>query len=434
MDPLAISGIILLIMFGLLANGVWIFISLALSGLITMYFFSPVDVGQLLARSAWNATNVYTVTCVPLFIFMGELFFHSRISKQLFDGLAPWVLRIPGRLYHSNIIACSIFAAVSGSSTATCATIGTVFYPELKARGYDDKILVGSLAGAGTLGLMIPPSIVMIIYGVCVGESIGKLYMGGVIPGLMLAAIFMLYIAITVTRHPELAPEENIQYTWKEKMKLTAGVIPMFLSILIVLGGLYLGWTTPTEAGAIGALCAFVLTIINKAMTWKVIRDSLMETVRITCMVLLIYQCAFTLSAAVSYLRVPTELANLIVSLSINRYVIFIGVVVLYLILGCFFDGISMLVITMPVIYPIMMKLGFDSLWFGIQLVVLIEIAQITPPVGFNLYVMQGISGRSIQWISMASLPFFFLMILGIVILTIFPSLATWLPNLMIGK
>ena len=339
---------------------------------------------------------------------------------------------MPGRLLHSNILACTVFAAVSGSSAATCATIGTVAVPELKRLGYEEGISLGSLAGAGTLGLLIPPSIVLIVYGAITAESIGQLFLGGIIPGLMLSALFMLYIGFQAIRRPSIAPVGR-SYSWLDRGKGLVEVIPVAVVILLVLGLIYMGITTPTEAGAVGAVSAFATVILYRNLSWRVIKEASWNALRTGCMIMMVIAGATVLASTLGYLLIPQWLAAVVEASGLSKYVILAILCLIYVGLGCLFDGVSMMVLTLPIIYPMVLAMGFNGIWFGVLLTVLIETAQITPPVGFNLYVLQTISGRSIGMIVRNTIPFFFCLLLGVVILIIFPDLALILPNAMIA-
>lgn len=433
MSWVSISLIVFGLIFALVGSSLWIGIALAIAGSIGGLLFTNFEVGSAVVMTAFASSNSFILTALPFFVFMGELLFVSRISDRLYAGISPWVSRLPGGLLHSNILACTLFASISGSSAVTTATIGTVAIPELGKRGYDKGMVLGSLAGAGTLGLLIPPSIVMIVYGAMTGNSVGQLFIAGVIPGLLIAALFMTFIGVVASRNREIAPTRGTP-SWRDRMASIVLVLPTFFVIGMVLGLIYLGITTPTEAGAIGALCAFLLTLHYRCFTWKALKDSMKETIRISCMIMLIVMGASILSTMVAYLKIPQELARFVASLGLSRYVILGIICIIYLGLGCLFDGISMMVLTLPILYPLVLEMGFDGLWFGVMVVILIEVAQITPPVGFNLYVLKNMSGWPIEKIVRSTIPFFILMLLGVIVVTIFPDIATWLPSIMIRR
>ncbi len=431
MDSRLVLLVLVIIVFGPILESMWIFISLTTAGILAMTIFTPYPVGIMAAKLIFNFNAKFIITCLPLFIFMGELLLHSGISKNLYEGIASWVERIPGRLLHSNVLACTIFAAVSGSSAATTATIGTVALPELKRLGYSEGISLGSLAGAGTLGLLIPPSIIMIIYGSLVSESIGQLFLGGIIPGLILSGLFMLYIIAQAIRRPSIVPAAR-QYSWQVRFQGLIKMMPLIFVIGLVLGLIYLGVTTPTEAGAIGAVCAFLSVVLYRKLNWRVIKETSWGALKTTCMLMLIISTASLLASAVGYLRLPQYLAAAVADSGLSKYAILAIICVIYVALGCIIDGGSIMVLTLPIMYPLIMSLGFDGIWFGIVITILIETANVTPPVGFNLYVLQSISGQSIGTIWRHTFPFFILMLVALIIVILFPEVALTLPKMMI--
>lgn len=433
MSEWLILVVVLILVFGIIFSSMWIFLALIITGIFAMVIFTPYPIGPMTVKLLFNSNSNFALTCLPLFIFMGELLFRSGASKHLYGGISPWVARIPGRLLHSNILACTVFAAVSGSSAATCATIGTVAVPELKRLGYDEGIALGSLAGAGTLGLLIPPSITMIVYGAITAESIGQLFLGGIIPGLMISALFMLYIGAAAIRNPSLAPVSR-SYSWRERGIGLIEIMPVGVVILLVLGLIYMGITTPTEAGAVGAVCAFATVVLYRNLSWRTIKEASWNALRTSCMIMIIIAGATVLSSTLGYLLIPQWLAATVADSGLNPYLILAILCLIYIGLGCLFDGISMMVLTLPIVYPMIIAMGFHGIWFGVLLTVLIETAQITPPVGFNLYVLQTISGRSIGMIVKNTIPFFLCLILAVVILILVPDLALIIPTAMIGR
>ena len=371
---------------------------------------------------------------LPFFIWMGEILFRSKISENLFRGLSPWMDSIPGRLVHVNILACTFFAAVSGSSAATTATVGKITVPELKKRNYDHDLSIGSLAGAGTLGFMIPPSMPMLVYGIIGDVSIGKLFIAGFIPGFMIALMFSGYILVRCMISPELAPRGDDRFTWKDRFIAIPAILPVIILILFVLGSIYMGWTTPTEAGALGVVGAFFFALITNSLTWNVFKESLAGAVRTSCMIMLIVMGAAYLSNVIGYLGITRALTNYVTVMGLSPYMLIVILTILYLILGCLVDGFSMIVMTAPIVLPLIEAAKFDTVWFGIYLVLMIELAQITPPVGFNLFVISGLNNDDLVTIAKAALPFFLIMLLATVLLTVFPEIAMFLPNRMIGK
>ena len=431
MSDIGISILLVVSLFLILGSGVWIGLTLSGVAWIAMQLFSNRPAGDAMATTIWGSSSSWTLTALPLFIWMGEILFRTRISHDMFRGLSPWIQALPGRLLHTNVIGCTIFAAVSGSSAATCATIGKMTLPELKKRGYPDDIVIGTLAGAGTLGLLIPPSIIMIVYGVTAEVSISQLFIAGVIPGLMLACLFSGYIIFWALRNPHLVPPRDPVMSLGQKLKASSSLIPVVLLIIAVLGSIYAGIATATEAAGVGVVGSFVLAASQRGLTWQSFKDSLMGATRLYCMIALILAGASFLTLAMGYIGLPRHLAEWIGGLGLSQFTLLMALMVFYIILGCFLDGISMVVLTMGVILPTIVKAGIDPLWFGIFIVVVVEMAQITPPVGFNLFVLQGMTGRQLPYIARVTLPMFFLMVAAVVLLYVFPGLITWLPQQM---
>jgi C4-dicarboxylate transporter, DctM subunit len=433
MSDLAITGLLIASLFLILGCGVWI--GLALSGVawIAMQIFSARPAGDAMAVTIWGSASSWTLTALPLFIWMGEILFRTRLSQDMFRGLAPWMQGLPGRLLHTNVVGCAIFAAVSGSSAATCATIGKMSLPELSRRGYPDALSIGSLAGAGTLGLLIPPSIIMIVYGVSADVSISQLFIAGIIPGIVLAAIFSGYIALWAWRHPAQIPPADERLSFTQKLSASRSLIPVVLLITAVLGSIYTGFATATEAASLGVVGALVLSAAQGSLDWRTFRESLLGGTRLYCMIALILAGAAFLTLSMGYIGLPRHLAEWIGSLGLRPFELVLALTVFYVVLGCFLDGISMVVLTMGVILPTIQKAGIDTLWFGIFIVIVVEMAQITPPVGFNLFVLQGMTGRDIGYIARTAVPFFLLMVLMAALLWVFPQLVTFLPMQMRG-
>ena len=429
------------IMFAFLLSGVWIGSSLFLAGISGMLLYSinlPPNmsiwfkIGTLMANSVWNSIDSWSLTALPLFVLMGEILFRTAMSTRLLNGLVPWLSNVPGRLLHINVVACSLFAAVSGSSAATTATVGKITLTELSKRGYDRKLAIGSLAGAGTLGFLIPPSLIMIIYGILSDSSIGKLFIGGIIPGIILASMYSSYIIIASLIKPNIVPKEKEHYSLKDKIVGSKELLPVLGLIFVVLGGIYLGFTTPTEAAAIGVLGAYILAIYFKNLTWENFRLSLLNSVKTTVMICFIIMGAAFLSQVVGFVGIARALSVYIAGLHLSPYVLIFVLGLMYLFLGMILDGISIVVMTLPIVLPIVLNAHFSPLWFGIFLVIMVELSQITPPVGFSLFVIQGISDEKIDTILKATFPFFIIMILMVIILTMFPEIALYLPEKMI--
>lgn len=418
-------------MLAVLGSGVWIALSLMGVAIFAMEMFTSRPTGDSMALTVWGATSSWTLTALPLFLWMGEILFRSKLSEDLFKGLAPWLERLPGRLLHVNIIGCTIFAAVSGSSAATCATVGKIAVPELQKRGYPEKLTLGTLAGAGTLGLLIPPSIMMIVYGVAANVSIAKLFVAGVFPGLLLALLFMGYVIVWSLLNPSQIPAAGERLSFKEKLYASRHLIPVVSLIALVLGSIYLGVATATEAAAFGVTGALILAKLEGSLTWKTFRDGIMAATRVYCMIGLILGAAAFLTLAMGFMGLPRHLAEYIGTLNLSPFMLIMALTALFIVLGCFIDGISMIVLTMAVLLPTVQAAGIDLLWFGIFVIVVVEMAQITPPVGFNLFVLQGMTKRQISEIAVMAMPYFLLMLLTVVILYLVPDIVMALPHAM---
>ena len=431
MNDVLITTLLIVSLFALLGSGVWIGLTLAGVAWIGMQLFSARPAGDAMAVTVWGAASSWTLTALPLFVWMGEILFRTKLSESMFRGLAPWVGRLPGRLLHTNVIGCTIFAAVSGSSAATCATIGKMTLPELGKRGYPEDITIGSLAGAGTLGLLIPPSIIMIVYGVSADVSIAKLFVAGIIPGVVLASLFSGYLAIWALVNKHRIPVPDRIESFKEKLYDSRHLIPVVILIGAVLGSIYSGVATATEAAAVGVVGSLIISGVQRSLNWQTFRDSLMGATRLYCMIALILAGAAFLTLSMGYIGLPRHLAEVVTSMGLSPFLLMIALAVFYMILGCFLDGISMVVLTMGVILPTVQAAGVDLIWFGVFVVVVVEMAQITPPVGFNLFVLQGMTGKDIGWIAKVTMPFFLLMCLMVMLLWFFPGIAVWLPSKM---
>ncbi|MGZ5270346.1 MAG: TRAP transporter large permease [Ramlibacter sp.] len=431
MNEIAVTTLLIVALFALLGSGVWIGLTLAGVAWIGMELFSSRPAGDAMAVTVWGSASSWTLTALPLFIWMGEILFRTKLSESMFRGLAPWVGRLPGRLLHTNVIGCTIFAAVSGSSAATCATIGKMTLPELGRRGYPEDITIGSLAGAGTLGLLIPPSIIMIVYGVSADVSIARLFVAGIIPGILLAGLFSAYLGAWSLLNGHRVPAPDAPMTFAQKLHESRHLIPVVLLIGAVLGSIYSGFATATEAAAVGVVGSLLLSAAQRSLSWTTFRESLLGATRLYCMIALILAGAAFLTLAMGYIGLPRHLAEFVGALGLSPFLLVIALSVFYIILGCFLDGISMVVLTMGVILPTVQAAGIDLVWFGIFIVIVVEMAQITPPVGFNLFVLQGMTGKEITWIARVTMPFFFLMCAMVLLLWWFPQIATWLPSKM---
>lgn len=433
MSEVLLTIFLLVALFVLLGSGVWVALSLLGVGWLALALFTGAPMGQVLATTAWGASNSWALAALPLFIWMGEILFRSRLSENMFAGLAPWMSRLPGRLLHVNVLGCGIFAAVSGSSAATAATIGKMSIPELERRGYDPQMTIGTLAGSGTLGLLIPPSIILIVYGVAIEESIARLFIAGVLPGAMLMALFMGYIMVWALLHPGKAPAAELGLSFTDKMRRTLGLLPVVLIIAGVIGSIYAGIASPTDAAAVGVLLALVLSWASGTLTRRTFVDGLMGATRTSCMIAFILAGAAFLTVAMGFTGIPRMLAAWIGDLGLSSYALLAALTVFFVVLGCFLDGISLVVLTTSVIMPMVEQAGIDRIWFGIYLVLVVEMSQITPPVGFNLFVLQGLTGRNILTVAKAAIPFFLLLVAAVIIITVFPQVVTYLPNAMLG-
>ncbi len=431
---LSATGVIFLILL-FLGLGVWVFSGLAIVALLSLTLIGDVSIdraGAILSRILFRAGNSWELSAIPLFILMGELIFRSNISDRLFRGLEPWTKKIPGGILHTNVFGCALFAAVSGSSAATTATVGKITTEELKNRGYNRSLSIGSLAGAGSLGLLIPPSLVMIVYGIQAEVSISKLFMAGIFPGLMIAALYSGYIILRVLNKPDLCPDEQTNSTtFLESLILLS---PIIFLISIVMGAIYTGIATPSEAAAVGVFATLIILWKEKQLTFNMIKEAMTATLLSSTMVCSILISAALLSTAMGFLHLPSELAEYIASLDLSPVYLLISLACFYIILGLFLDGISITVMSLPITLPIIIQAGFDPLWFGIFLIILIELGQITPPVGFNLFVLQGLTKEKISTVAKASFPFFILMCIAALILCFTPEIALWLPNTLLDK
>ncbi len=432
MDLFVKSAALLAFLFLFLGGTVWIGISLFMVGLLGLIIFTDLPALTIMSNIVWNNTSGSTMMALPLFVFMGEILFRSKISENLFNGLSPWMDRIPGRLIHVNVFASTLFAAVSGSSAATTATVGKITLPEFRKRGYDRTLCVGSLAGAGTLGFLIPPSMMMLVYGIMADVSIGKLFVAGFIPGIIIALTFSGYVMYRCVKDPELAPAGDLSYTWGDRLRSIPLLAPVIILVTIVLGSIYAGWATPTEAAAVGVAGALFFALLTKSLTWQIFKDALMGSVKTSCMIMWIVCGAAFLSVAVGYLGIATSLTAFVSGLGLSRYTLILILSIMYLVMGCLLDGFSMIVMSLPIALPLINQAGFDPIWFGIYLVIMIQLAQITPPVGFNLFVINGLIDDDIGKIAVAALPFFVMLLAVTALLTFFPDIVLFLPRMMV--
>ncbi len=432
MEQLAPIAIFLFVLFLLLGTGVWVGLALVGVAFVGMELFTLRPAGDAMMTQMWRSGSSWSLTALPLFIWMGEILYRTRLSEDMFRGLAPWIGRLPGGLLHTNIVGCTIFAAVSGSSAATLTTVGKMTIPELRRRNYPDQMVIGTLAGAATLGLMIPPSLTMIVYGVTVNESISKLFMAGIVPGLVLAAMFMGYVMVASRVSASYRPDPEPVISFAEKLKASRFLVPVVLLIILVIGSMYLGFATATEAAAFGVIGSLVLAGIQGSLTWNSAVQSLLGATRTSAMIALILAGAAFLSLAMGFTGIPRALAGWINSLGLSRVELLLALLVFYIVLGCFLDGISAVVLTMAAVEPMIRQAGIDIIWFGIFIVLVVEMAQITPPIGFNLFVLQGMTGLEISYIARTAVPMFVIMVVMVIVMIAFPGLATWLPENMV--
>jgi len=433
-STIVIAAVVFTLLVILLAGGVWIAIAMGVAAWFGLQFFSSSPPAVNLFQAFWGSNASWTIAALPLFVWMGEILFRTKLSDEMFEGLSPWLGWLPGRLMHVNILGCGIFAAVSGSSSATCATIAKVALPELKRRGYDEKMCLGSLCGAGTLGLLIPPSIIMIVYAVAAEVSILKMFIAGVLPGILLIALFSGYIIVWALLNPEKTPQETERIAIAERFRRARNLIPCLILIVFVMGTMFTGYATATEAASFGVLGALAIAGWSGALTRQNFWASLMGATRLSCMILFILAGASFLSSSMAFTGIPKALAEWVVSLGVSPIGLIAVLALIYLLLGTALDGISMIVLTTSIVLPMVEAAGFNLIWFGIFIVLLVEIAELTPPLGFNLFVLQTMSGRDSNYVALASIPFFCMMVLALVIVTAFPQIATWLPDVVLAK
>ncbi len=415
-----------------LGSGIWVALSMIGVSAVGMMLFTSRPVGDAMATTIWGTSSSWTLTALPLFVWMGEILFRTKLSENLFKGLSPWLQKMPGGLIHVNVVGCALFAAISGSSAATVATVGKMSIPELRKRNYPEKILLGSLAGSGTLGLLIPPSIILIIYGVAVQESIAKLFIAGIIPGIMIALIFMSYVIIWSLINKKEMPKIIEEFSFLEKIKRSKQLLPVILLISAVIGSIYTGIATATEAASLGVVGALILSFFQKSLSLETFRSSLLGATKTSCMIAFILAGSTFLSLAMGFTGLPRNLALWIQNMDLSPYLLILVLMFFYIILGMFLDGISAVVLTMAIIEPMIRQAGFDMIWFGIFLVIVVEMAQITPPVGFNLFVLQGMANKDMGYIAKSAFPLFLLMVLAVILVVMFPQIALWLPEQMV--
>ena len=433
MGLLEVGALLLFVMLLLLSGGVWIAMTLAIVGWIGQAFFTTTVPGKNLFSAFWESNASWELAALPLFIWMGEILFRTKLSEEMFEGLRPWLNRVPGRLMHTTILGCGVFGSVSGSSAATCATIAKVALPELKRRGYNEKLAIGSLATAGTLGILIPPSITMVVYAVAADASIIRIFLAGFLPGFLLMLLFSGYIGWWSLRHADQVPPADPPTSFREKIRLSGNLIPCGLLIVFIVWVLVAGWATATECAAFGVLGSLAIAAWGRSLTWQNFKDGIMGATRTSCMIMFILAGAAFLTKTMAFTGIPRELAEWVDSMHLSPYALIGALVLVYLVLGTALDGISMIVLTSAVVLPMIQKAGFDLIWFGIFVVLLVEIAEVTPPVGFNLFVLQNMTGKDSNVIAKAAIPFFVCLVLCIALITVFPGIVTVLPNAVMG-
>jgi tripartite ATP-independent transporter DctM subunit len=433
MDEFYLTIFFIVILLFFLGSGIWVALSMIGVSTIGMMLFTTRPVGDAMATTIWGTASSWTLAALPLFVWMGEILFRTNLSENLFKGLAPWLTKLPGSLLHVNVLGCAIFAAISGSSAATVATVGKMAIPELRKRNYPEKIIIGTLAGSGTLGLLIPPSIILIIYGVTVEESISKLFVAGIIPGIFLALLFMIYVVVWSLFNKKLMPKTIENFSFRQKIINSAELLPIIILITAVIGSIYTGIATATEAAALGVVGALILSYFQKSLDLTNFKLSILGATKTSCMIIFILAGTTFLSLAMGFTGLPKNLALWINSLDLSPYTLIFVLTIFYIILGMFLDGISAVVLTMAIVEPMIRQAGFDMIWFGIYLVLVVEMSQITPPVGFNLFVLQSMADKDIYYIAKAAFPLFLIMILAVVAIVLFPELALWLPSKMVN-
>jgi tripartite ATP-independent transporter DctM subunit len=432
MELLQISLLLFALLAALLAGGVWIAIVLLACGFVGMQFVGGgIPAGPVLATTVWGNSASWTLAALPLFVWMGEILYRTRLSEEMFRGLAPWLNRVPGRLMHVNVLACGIFGSVSGSSAATCATVAKIALPELKKRGYDEMVSLGSLAGAGTLGILIPPSIMMVVYAVAANVSIIQIFLAGFLPALLVMALYSGYIAAWSLAHPHRTPPPDPPMPLRQKLSESAKLVPTLLLILLVFLSLLLGWATATECAAWGVLGSLAIAWWHGSLDRTSFWQSVMGATRVTCMIMFILAGASYMSTSLAYAGIPQALASWVGGLGLSPYALIAALTVMYIVLGTALDGISMIVLTSAIVIPMIKQAGFDPLWFGIFVVLVVEMAEVSPPVGFNLFVLQTMSGKDSNTVARAALPFFLLLVAAVAIITIFPDIVMWLPRVL---
>lgn len=433
MELTQVALFLVLLLLLLLGGGIWIALALLGVGWVGLHFFTTTPAGVSVASSMWTSVSSWSLAALPMFIWMGEILYRTRLAADLFEGLAPWLRRIPGRLLHINVLTSGLFAAVIGSSAATTATVGKITLPQLLKRGYPERMVLGSLAGSGTLGLLIPPSVMLIVYGVAAEVSIARLFIAGLLPGLLVMVLFMAWLVFASLLYARQMPPSDPPLPLRGRLRGSLKILPVILLIVAVIGSIYTGIATPTEAASLGVLGSLIIATLSRSLSWQGLQESLAGAIRTSCMIGFILAGAAVLSIAMGFTGIPAALAAWVGELGLSKYALLAVLMALFVVMGMFLDGFSIIVLTTSIILPLVKAVGIDLLWFGIFLVIAVEIAQITPPLGFNLFVIQGLSGRNIFFTAHSALPFLFMLLLAAALITLFPDIVTWLPRTMIG-
>lgn len=433
METLTVGLILLAVLFAMLSAGVWIGLALAITGWVGMAFFTSSAPGLNMSTAVWQSVASWELAALPLFVWMGEILYRTNLSAQMFVGLAPWLSRVPGRLLHVNVLAGGLFGSVSGSSAATAVTVGKMTVPELKRRGYPDAISLGSLAGSGTLGILIPPSIIMVVYAVAAEVSIIQIFLAGFLPGLLVMALFSGYIIVWALVNPGKVPEDDLAaMSFLDKLRASRELIPCLVLIAFVIWVILAGYATATEAAAFGVAGALALAAWGRSLNWSNFLESLLGATRLSAMIMFILAGAAFLTIAMGFTGIPRALAEFVAWLDPSKFELIAALTIMYIIMGTALDGVSMIVLTTTIVLPMVQKVGIDPIWFGIFMVLLVEIAEVTPPVGFVLFVLQSMSGRDSSFVAWAALPFFLMLVVAIVTISVFPEIVTVLPKLFV--
>ncbi|MDD3678026.1 MAG: TRAP transporter large permease [Dehalococcoidales bacterium] len=431
MDPVVVGLVGIIILIVLFILGMPVGFAMAFVGFAGFsYLVSPSAGLNLLARDVFTNLSSYSLTVIPMFLLMGSIAFASGISTRLYAASHTLLGNVRGGLAMATIMACAGFAAICGSTSATAAAMGKVALPEMKKYGYADTLATGSVASAGSLGILIPPSTIFIVYGILTQQSIGSLFLAGIFPGILLTILFIIVVVVLCKRNPALAPAGQAT-TFKQKIVGLSGITEMLLLFILVMGGLFAGWFSPVQAGAVGAAGALLIGLVRRNLSWKAFKDALIETVKVTCEIMIIVTGAVVLGHFIAVTTIPNMLSGWISGLGLPDVAVMAMIILMYLIGGLFMDSLAMITLTIPIIYPLVLALGFDPIWFGVIIVLVTEMGVITPPVGINVYVIKGITkGISLETIFKGIIPFLIAIIICVALLLAFPKIATFLPGI----